>query len=54
MDWKTIVKTVGDDKFDPEKGAAMAIAKKYLGDRYGYIDTINYYVDKYNAKCGEK
>lgn len=47
---KTIVKAVEGDDFDPEKGAAMAIAKKYLGDRYAYIDTINYYVDKYYKK----
>lgn len=31
---KTVVKCQGKDKFDPEKGLAMAIAKKTLGDGY--------------------
>ena len=47
---KTIVKAMEGDVFDPEKGAAMAIAKKYLGDRYSSTEVIKYYVDKYNAK----
>ena len=47
---KTIVKAMEDDVFDPEKGAAMAIAKKYLGDKYNSTDIIKYYVDKYNKK----
>ena len=32
---KTVVKTRGNDKFDPEKGLAMAISKKYMGDEDG-------------------
>lgn len=32
---KTIVKSEGE-KFDPEKGLAMAISKKLLGDNQGY------------------
>lgn len=35
---KTVVKTQGDDKFDPEKGLAMAISKKYFGNNGFYCD----------------
>ena len=31
---KTVVKCGADDVFDPEKGLAMAIAKKVLGKRF--------------------
>lgn len=51
---KTIVKAMEGDIFDPEKGAAMAIAKKYLGDRYNSTEIIKYYVDKYNAKHSDE
>lgn len=33
---KTVVKTRGNDKFDPEKGLAMAISKKYMGNADGW------------------
>lgn len=33
---KTVVQTRGDDEFDPEKGLAMAIAKKALGNKHEY------------------
>ena len=36
-DTKTIVKAV-NEKFDPEKGLAMAIAKKYLGNKGNYFN----------------
>lgn len=35
---KTVVKAQGDDKFDPEKGLAMAISKKYFGNHGFYCD----------------
>lgn len=47
---KTFVKCAKDEIFDPEKGAAMAIAKKSLGDKYDYIETISYYVEKWLKK----
>ena len=47
---KTFVKCSEDDEFDAEKGAAMAIVKKVFGNDYDYIDTISYYVDKWNKK----
>ena len=33
---KTVVKTRGNDKFDPEKGLAMAICKKHMGNADGW------------------
>ena len=38
---KTIVKANGDEPYDPEKGLAMAIAKKFMGDN----DTKSNYYD---------
>lgn len=35
---KTVVKCSDHDIFDPEKGLAMAIAKKALGNKYNYYD----------------
>lgn len=35
---KTVVKCGDHDVFDPEKGLAMAIAKKALGNKYNYYD----------------
>jgi hypothetical protein len=46
---KTFVKAVYDE-FDPEKGLAMAIAKKALGNKYSYFDVIKKWVDKYLEK----
>lgn len=46
---KTFVKVVYDD-FDPEKGLAMAIAKKALGNKYNYFNIIKKWVDKYLEK----
>lgn len=34
---KTIVKCAPDDEFDPEKGLAMAICKKFLGENFKNI-----------------
>ena len=33
---KTVVKAQGEDKFDPEKGLAMAFAKKMFGNNHDY------------------
>lgn len=33
---KTVVQTRDDDEFDPEKGLAMAISKKALGNKHEY------------------
>lgn len=44
---KTVVKCQADDEFDPEKGLAMAIAKKALGNKGNYCNVIKKYTDTY-------
>jgi hypothetical protein len=51
---KTVVKCQPGEKFDPEKGLAMAISKKVLGNDYGYYETFAKYVGRYNKKHKEK
>ena len=46
---KTVVKAENEE-FDPEKGLAMAIAKKALGNNYDYYDTFKKYVGRYEKK----
>ena len=41
---KTVVKTNGGDKFDKEKGLAMAIAKKFFGNTYDYYGVFKKWV----------
>ena len=36
---KTVVKCQNDDRYDPEKGLAMCIAKKVLGNKGNYYNT---------------
>lgn len=47
---KTVVKCSKDDIFDPEKGLAMAIAKKFFGNENGYSKNIKKWVDTYEDK----
>lgn len=44
-DTKTVVKAVNEE-FDPEKGLAMAIAKKALGNKGNYFNQIKKWTDK--------
>ena len=44
---KTVVKCQNYDTFDPEKGLAMAIAKKALGNQGNYYNSIGKWTDKY-------
>lgn len=46
---KTVVKAIYDE-FDPEKGLAMAIAKKALGNKGNYFNVIKRWTDKYLEK----
>lgn len=46
---KTVVKAIYDE-FDPEKGLAMAIAKKALGNRGSYFNIIKRWTDEYLEK----
>lgn len=48
-DTKTVVKAVNEE-FDPEKGLAMAIAKKALGNKGNYFNTIKKWSGKYPNK----
>lgn len=47
---KTVVKTQGDDTYDPEKGLAMAICKKLYGNTGSYNDKLTKWINKYNEK----
>lgn len=47
---KTVVKTQGDELFDPEKGLAMAICKKAYGNESSYFNVIKKWVKKYEPK----
>ena len=51
---KTVVKCQKGETFDPEKGLAMAISKKVLGNDYGYYETFAKHVGRYNKKRGKK
>ncbi|WP_407450043.1 hypothetical protein [Fibrobacter sp.] len=54
---KTVVKIQNGEEFDPEKGLAMAIAKKALGNKGNYFDVFKEYNEKYEecmAKEQEK
>lgn len=49
-DTKTIVRTQNNEKFDPEKGLSMAIAKKTLGNTGRYFDEIKMWTEPYLEK----
>lgn len=46
---KTVVKSQDGDVYDPEKGLAMAIAKKALGNKGNYNNEINKWLSKYRV-----
>lgn len=49
-DSKTVVKC-HDEEYDPEKGMAMAIAKKALGNKGNYFNVIKKWVEQYEQDC---
>ena len=49
---KTVVKCGEGDIFDPEKGLAMAISKKALGNRGNYFNEIKKWVEPYEKNLG--
>lgn len=51
---KTVVKTQNGEEFDPEKGLAMAISKKALGNKRGYYYTFKHFNRKYEKQQKEK
>ena len=44
---KTVVKVSSEEEFDPEKGLAMAIAKKAFGNKGSYFNVIKKYAGTY-------
>lgn len=46
---KTVVKAQGEE-YDPEKGLAMAISRKALGNEYGYYNTFKHWLKKWKKK----
>lgn len=48
-DTKTVVKAENED-FDPEKGLAMAIAKKAFGNKGSYFNKIKRWTNDYNEE----
>lgn len=44
---KTVVKCQNDEVFDTEKGLAMAISKKYFGNKGSYCNQIKKWTEKY-------
>lgn len=51
---KTVVKAQDGEPFDPEKGLAMAIAKKTYGNKYDYYNTIKHWTKRYKPKEDNK
>jgi hypothetical protein len=47
---KTVVKCQEDDIYDPEKGLAMAISKKFFGNKGNYCNEIKKWMDKYEEQ----
>ena len=47
---KTVVKCGDGDIFDPEKGLAMAIAKKALGNKGHYFETVKKWTEGYSEE----
>lgn len=47
---KTVVKAQEDDEYDPEKGLAMAIAKKALGNKGNFNDVFKKWLEPYYEK----
>ena len=50
---KTVVKCQDVDMYDPEKGLAMAISKKTLGNQRDYYHTFLKWIKKYNKETEE-
>ena len=51
---KTVVKTQNGEEYDPEKGLAMAITKKALGNKRDYYHTVKHWTKKYDKQTKEQ
>ena len=47
---KTVVKTQNGERFDPEKGLAMAMVKKSMGNKGNYFNEIKKWTEEYSLK----
>lgn len=47
---KTVVRCQNGDSYDPEKGLAMAVSKKVLGNKHDYYHTFKHWLKKYEKK----
>lgn len=50
---KTVVKCQNGEPYDPEKGLAMAITKRALGNKGNYFDEIKKWTKKYKKKSAK-
>ena len=50
---KTVVKAE-NEIYDPEKGLAMAIAKRAMGNQGNYFETFKKYIERYKKKIDEE
>lgn len=50
---KTVVKAT-DEAYDPEKGLSIAIARHFLGDRWGYYNVFRHWLKKYKDEPSEE
>lgn len=48
---KTVVKCQEGDEYDPEKGLAMAISKKALGNKGNYYNEMQKWLSNYDEPC---
>ena len=51
---KTVVKAQNDEPYDPEKGLAMAITKRALGNKGNYCNVLKKWTDTYEDKTEVK
>ena len=51
---KTVVKCSNDEVFDEEKGLAMAISKRVLGNKGNYYNEFKKWLPKIEVSCGGK
>ena len=51
---KTVVKTQNGEEYDPEKGLAMAIAKKALGNNGNYFDVFKMFIKKNEERMAKE
>jgi hypothetical protein len=47
---KTVVQCHDGDIYDPEKGLAMAISKKIMGNKRDYYHTFKHWLKKYKKE----